>query len=47
MKRRRFLQTLGAAALVPRELGTQPSPSAGATLLYDDRAVSLDRVQTR
>ena len=46
MKRRRFLQTLGAAALVPRELGTQPSPSAGATLLYDDRAVSLDRVQT-
>ena len=46
MKRRRFLQTLGAAALVPGEIGTQPSPPSGATLLYDDRAVSLDRVQT-
>jgi hypothetical protein len=46
MKRRRFLQTLSAAALVPRELVAQPSPSTGATLLYDNRAVSLDRVRT-
>lgn len=48
MKRRRFLQTLGAAALVPRGAlqPRAPSTAAGATLLYDDRAVSLDRVRT-
>jgi hypothetical protein len=46
MKRRRFLQTLSAAALLPRGLTAQPQPPAGATLLYDDRAVSLDRVRT-
>ena len=47
MKRRSFLQALGAAALLPRDFAAQGQPApAGATLLYDDRAVSLDRVRT-
>src|SRR5262245_25315704 len=46
MKRREFIQTLGAAALVPRRTFEQAPSAAGATLLYDDRAVSLDRVRT-
>ena len=42
MQRRHFLWTLGAAALMPASAGAQ-APQ-GATVLYDGRAVTLDRV---
>ena len=46
MKRRQFLQTLGATALMPRQLAAAMQPAAAAaTVLYDDRAVTLDRVR--
>jgi hypothetical protein len=50
MKRRQFLQAMGAAAVWPRDVGQAPpttpaQPAATTTLLYDDRAVSLDRVR--
>ncbi len=42
MKRRDFLSTIGAAALIPPALGAaQASPAA--TVLYDGRAIALDR----
>jgi AhpC/TSA family len=50
MKRREFLQAVGAAAVWPRELGQAPAglrAGAGATVLYDDRAVSLDLVRVK
>ena len=52
MKRRQFLQAMGAAAILPRDLGQTAAQGAaqagdGATVLYDDRAVSLDRVRVR
>ena len=43
MKRRDFLWTLGAAAMVP---GTGTAPLNGGTLLYDSRAVALTRIET-
>lgn len=42
MKRRDFLSTLGAAALLPQVVGRQAT--IGATALYDGRAISLNRV---
>ena len=45
MDRRRFLQALGAAAVVPAHRLSAQSPRAGATVLYDDRVVTLDRVR--
>jgi hypothetical protein len=52
MKRREFLQAMGAAAVWPRELGQSSSGTTvragtGATVLYDDRAVSLDLVRVK
>ena len=43
MKRRDFLWTLGAAAMIPAQ---GAAPLNGATLLYDSRAVPLTRVET-
>jgi hypothetical protein len=44
LHRRQFLQALGAATLMPaRRLQPQPT---NATILYDDRVVTLDRVRT-
>ena len=42
MQRRHFLWTLGAAALMPSAVGTQAQQRA--TVLYDGRAVALDRI---
>src|ERR1700745_71695 len=42
MKRREFLSTMGAAALLPQAVGTG-RPGAGATVLYDGRAIALTR----
>lgn len=42
MQRRHFLWTLGAAALMPTGVRTQ-APQ-GATVLYDGRAITLDRI---
>lgn len=42
MERRDFLWTLGAAALIPSAVGAQTS--ASATVLYDGRAIRLNRV---
>ena len=45
MNRRRFLQALGAATMMPAaRAAAQPWPPR-ATVLYDDRAVRLDRVR--
>src|SRR5262245_54885097 len=46
MNRRRFLQALGAATMVPAPSMMAQSLPAGATVLYDDRVVKLDRVRT-
>jgi hypothetical protein len=43
MKRRDFLYTLSAAAMVPSIASAQ---NRGATVLYDSRAVALTRVDT-
>ena len=45
MKRRTFLWTLGAAALIRPALDAA-QPGAGATVLYDGRAIALDRIGT-
>jgi len=45
MQRRHFLWTLGAAALMPSAVGTQ-APAQRATVLYDGRAIALDRIST-
>jgi hypothetical protein len=45
MKRRDFLSTMGAAALLPQALGGG-RPGAGATVLYDGRAIALARTGT-
>lgn len=45
MKRRDFLRTLGATALVPSANLTAQA-TRGGTVLYDSRAVSLARVDT-
>ena len=45
MKRRDFLWTLGAAAMVPSAVSAQ-TRAAGGTVLYDSRAVTLNRVET-
>src|SRR5262245_10493158 len=46
MQRRQFLQTIGAAALMPNHFSpiTQSAAST-ATVLYDDRAVTLERAR--
>ena len=41
MRRRDFLRTVGAAALIQPTLGARQTPS-GATVLYDGRVVRLD-----
>src|SRR5258708_935176 len=44
MQRRDFLKVVGAASIAPgTPIGAAP-PSPAATVLYDDRAVALDRV---
>jgi hypothetical protein len=43
VKRREFLKTVSAAALVPPPLG-QGQSAPGATALYDGRVIALDRV---
>jgi hypothetical protein len=47
MERRDFLRVVGAASLAPAAIDTQspkPVASPAATVLYDDRAVDLDRI---
>ena len=50
MKRRDFLWTLGAAAMMPSVGSAQNRPatslSAGGTVLFDSRAVVLTRIET-
>jgi hypothetical protein len=46
MHRRRFLQTVGAAAMLPGARARAQSAPARATVLYDDRVVALDRVRS-
>ena len=51
MKRRDFLWTLGAAAMMPsvgsaQNRGPSTSLSAGGTVLFDSRAVVLTRIET-
>jgi hypothetical protein len=44
MQRRDFLKIVGAASIAPgTPIGAAP-PSPAATVLYDDRAIALDRV---
>jgi hypothetical protein len=46
MKRRDFLRTVGAASVAPSALDADASAapaSPGATVLYDERSVALDR----
>lgn len=43
MKRREFLSTMGAAAIWPPAIGVAQSAS-GALVLYDGRAIALDRI---
>jgi hypothetical protein len=45
MNRRRFLQVLGAATVMPAGNAAAQSTTT-ATVLYEDRAVPLDRVRT-
>ena len=44
MRRRNFLQILGAASMAPRALMAAPRPP-GATVLYNDRTTVLDHLQ--
>ena len=46
MNRRRFLQTVGAAAMMPGGSAAAQTPPTRATVLYDDRVVALDRVRS-
>src|SRR5438132_7419916 len=43
MRRRNFLRILGAATTAPRAVMAAPRPP-GATVLYNDRTVVLDRI---
>ena len=43
MRRRNFLQLLGAASLAPRAMSAAPRP-AGATILYGDRTITLSQL---
>lgn len=43
MNRRDFLWTVGAGALFPAAIDAMQSP-AGVTVLYDGRAIALDRI---
>jgi hypothetical protein len=45
MNRRRFLQALGAAAIVPANRLAAQSGGVGATVLYEDRVASLESVR--
>jgi hypothetical protein len=47
MERRDFLKIVGAASLAPANVDAQSAqlpPSPAATVLYDDRAIALDRI---
>jgi hypothetical protein len=44
MQRRDFLKIVGAASIAPGAPAGATPPSPAATVLYDDRAVALDRV---
>jgi hypothetical protein len=47
MQRRDFLRVVGAASLAPAAIGrrsAKPVASPAATVLYDDRAIDLDRI---
>jgi hypothetical protein len=44
MQRRDFLKIVGAASIAPGAGTAAAAPSPAATVLYDDRAVALDRV---
>jgi hypothetical protein len=47
MERRDFLRVVGAASLAPAAMdarSAQPAASPMATVLYDDRAIDLDRI---
>ena len=44
MQRRDFLKIVGAASIAPGAAEGAAPPSPVATVLYDDRAVALDRV---
>jgi hypothetical protein len=44
MERRDFLWMMGAASMMPRTVDAAAAPAA--TVLYDDRAVTLDHVRT-
>jgi hypothetical protein len=47
MERRDFLKIVGAASLAPATAAERPgaaTPSPSATVLYDDRAIALDRI---
>jgi len=44
MQRRDFLKIVGAASIAPGATAGAAPPSPAATVLYDDRAVALDRV---
>ena len=44
MQRRDFLKIVGAASITPGAPAGAAAPSPSATVLYDDRAVALERV---
>lgn len=44
MKRRDFLRTVSVAALAPRAVEAARAGAPGATVLYDNRVVALNRV---
>jgi hypothetical protein len=46
MNRRRFLQALGVASVMPAGEMRAQTPPLKTTVLYDDRIVSLDRVRS-
>src|SRR6476469_3968134 len=44
MQRRDFLKIVGAASIAPGAPAGAAPPSPAATVLYDDRAIALERV---
>ena len=45
MQRRDFLKIVGAASITPATIDAATPPSPAATVLYDDRAIALDRAR--